>query len=361
MQILETRDRARSVLLDFCWGQWVQLGVSGERTSTDHWAIDPEALLLLTVEVARRDPRLFDEVLDWVSRHSSLLSAQRLRNLGPRFPIDLRLTSSLLAFIGGSQHDDRGEADDPTAARRALFAPDVLSYIRHPDPGFARHGLLRPRIRLSGKSASPNPEAPINLCFRLRLLFGTGSRSEVIRILLTRLGDPLDGAAVADEAGFAKRNVSDVLGRLVEAGLVDVRWAGNERIYAINQDRAAGLLGSVSQHPPTFVSWVHLLPALTGMLGWLEREAGDEVTSGYIRASRARDLMERIGSDLEMAGVTGLPRRPLPGAAYLPPFMDLIDSLLDSIRSGVLGANRLASVHPRSRGQRALTDRRSRV
>jgi hypothetical protein len=122
-----------------------------------------------------------------------------------------------------------------------------------------------------------------------------------------------------------------------------------------------GLLGWVSQHPPSFVSWVHLLPALTGILGWLEREADDEESSDYIRASRARDLMERIGSDLELAGMTGLLRRPLPGAAYLPPFIDLIDSLLESIRSGVLGADRPASVHPRPRGQRVPTDRQSRV
>lgn len=342
MRILEARNRARSALLDFCWRQWVQLGVSGENTGTDHWATDPEALLLFTVEVARRDPRLFDEVLDWAGRQGSLLSTQRLRNLGHRFPIDLRLIEALLAHIGGD-HSARG---GNTTGSSNLFAPDVLSYIPDPDPGFAQRGLLRPRIRLSGKSASPDPELPINLCFRLRLLFGTGSRSEVIRVLLTRRGERLDGAAVADEAGFAKRNVSDVLGRLVEAGLVDVRWVGNERTYAIGRDCAAGLLGPVALHPPSFVSWVHLLPAVTEILHWLEREAERE-SSDYMQASRARDLMERIGGDLEQADVTGRPRRPLPGTAYLQPFLELIDSLVDSIQSGALGRTPPGPERPR--------------
>jgi hypothetical protein len=34
-------------------------------------AADPEALLLFTFEVGRNDPRLFDEVLDWLALTSS--------------------------------------------------------------------------------------------------------------------------------------------------------------------------------------------------------------------------------------------------------------------------------------------------
>jgi hypothetical protein len=39
------------------------MGVSGHTDRRDHWSIDPEALLVLTLRAARREPRLFDEVL----------------------------------------------------------------------------------------------------------------------------------------------------------------------------------------------------------------------------------------------------------------------------------------------------------
>jgi hypothetical protein len=47
----------------------------------DRSAQDPEALLLFTFEVARDDPRLFGEVLDWLALNERLVSVQRLRNL----------------------------------------------------------------------------------------------------------------------------------------------------------------------------------------------------------------------------------------------------------------------------------------
>jgi hypothetical protein len=45
------------------------------------WSQDIEALLLLTFEVARADPRLFDEVLDWLVTNEHLISVRRLRTL----------------------------------------------------------------------------------------------------------------------------------------------------------------------------------------------------------------------------------------------------------------------------------------
>ncbi len=48
--------------------------------------MDPEALLLFTIEVARLDPRPFDETLDWLATNGTLLSLTRLRHLEARHP-----------------------------------------------------------------------------------------------------------------------------------------------------------------------------------------------------------------------------------------------------------------------------------
>ena len=81
MQISDLRRTARDRLVDFAWDEWAQMGVSASARRVDRSAQDPEALLLFTFEVAREDPRLFGEVLDWLALNERLVSVQRLRNL----------------------------------------------------------------------------------------------------------------------------------------------------------------------------------------------------------------------------------------------------------------------------------------
>lgn len=84
MLISATRERLEAGLLSFVWDEWSQMGLLSEARRLSPWAQDPEALLLLTLEVARADPRLFDEVLDWLVRNEHLVSVRRLRTLTRR-------------------------------------------------------------------------------------------------------------------------------------------------------------------------------------------------------------------------------------------------------------------------------------
>src|SRR5215203_5495183 len=82
MPVATARREITAKLRDFAWDQWSQMGVSGAAPNVpERRAADPEALLLFTLEVGRHDPRLFDEVLDWLVLNESLISVQRLRNL----------------------------------------------------------------------------------------------------------------------------------------------------------------------------------------------------------------------------------------------------------------------------------------
>src|SRR5215211_5161481 len=60
----ELRDLVRREQTAFAWDEWAQLGVFAEPKRTSPWAADPEALILLSLQVGRVDPRLFDAVLD---------------------------------------------------------------------------------------------------------------------------------------------------------------------------------------------------------------------------------------------------------------------------------------------------------
>jgi hypothetical protein len=328
----EVRERVRLGSLDFAWRQWAQAGVAANVAGFDRWAIDPEALILFTIAVARRDPRLFDEVLDWMAINRQLLSVQRLRNLSRRFPVDLELVGAVIAWAEDPRLSARSEPESAGAHRlemRPVFSRDVLSFIGEPDPVFAEYGYVRPKVTRSRKSRDPDPKIPANFAFLLRHLFGPGSRSEVMRVLLTFSDGPLDAARISDESGFAKRNVNDTLSGFVSSRTVKARRSKNERVFIAYRSKWAELLevGPSAEFMPEFVSWVHLLPAFTEVIEWLDRMAETEY-SEYMISSSARDLMERIASDLETAGLDVGPKTPSHGAAYLSTFVDTVDALL---------------------------------
>ena len=100
MLLSELRERVRQGFLEFAWRQWAQMGVSANIAGFDRWAIDPEALILFTIGVAQRDPRLFDEMLDWLAENRRLLTMQRLRNLSARLPVDTHLVGAVIAWAG---------------------------------------------------------------------------------------------------------------------------------------------------------------------------------------------------------------------------------------------------------------------
>ncbi|MGH3273086.1 MAG: hypothetical protein ACRDNZ_02015 [Streptosporangiaceae bacterium] len=347
MQISEIRDMVRQGLLDFAWRQWAQVGVSATAEGADRWTVDPEALILLTIGIARRDPRLFDEMLDWMAFNHDLLSMQRLRNLAGKFPLPPGLVAAVISWTRQGEPVTLSASDQPYPVqdREPVFSRDVLGFVTQPDPTFAQHGFIRPRAARTGKSHEPSLALPVNLSFRLRRLFGPGGRSEATRVLLTCARGPLDAARIAAEAGFAKRNISDVLTSLAASGAIKSSWSGNEREFTADRERWAVLLDLAGPGDlPSFMPWVHVLPAAAEISVWLEEKA-DTTDSDYLLASQARSLISRLARDLESAGMNIQPRNPVHGADYLPVFADIISALLATL--GVSAAS------PRQRRHRA--------
>jgi hypothetical protein len=329
MLISEIRDEVSQGLLGFAWRQWAQVGVSATVEGADRWAVDPEALILFTIGIARRDPRLFDEMLDWTAFNHELLSTQRLRNLGGKFPLPPGLVAAVTAWTRQTAPVNLPVSDQaaPAQDREPVFSADVLAFVSKQDPIFAQHGFIRPPAVRTGKSHEPDLALPVNLSFRLRHLFGPGGRSEAMRVLLTWPVGPLDAARIADEAGFAKRNVSDVLTSLTASGVIKAAWSGNERHFTAYQEKWAQLLDLAGPGMPYFVSWVHLLPAALQIIMWLDEKAGT-AESDYLIASQARSLINRLTRDLEAAGIDIPHRQPTHGTAYLSVFTEISHALL---------------------------------
>ncbi|HWH94055.1 MAG TPA: hypothetical protein VNT03_09350, partial [Baekduia sp.] len=145
MPISETRQRLERGLLDFAWNEWAQLGVLANAPRSSPWAQDLEALLVLSLDVARTDPRLFDEILDWLVRNEALVSIRRLRTLA-RHSREPSLIEGALDWL--AQHRPKARFSRPIKmasapeSRRLFF--DEGFPIHRPDEPFLEHGWLRP-------------------------------------------------------------------------------------------------------------------------------------------------------------------------------------------------------------------------
>lgn len=330
MSISTLKDRVQAALVEFAWSQWAQMGVLSRADRSDRWVQDPEALLVFTLRVGRRDPRLFDEVLDWLRRNGRLVSGRRLVTLCPPGDADHAVVAAAVDWAREHGSPLRLGGRSPEAiAEEALF-PTVR--VGRADAIFHAHGYLKPTTEPSLNSGDPDLSVPINLAFKLRQHFGlSSSRPEIVRFLLTCDVPDADALAIADAAGYTKRNVSETLAALVAAGDVRRYTRGNEGRYSLDRRRWTDFLGLVLAGPPVYRDWPRLLRALRELDRWLEI-TGTRSLSDYMQASEARDLMEYLGPTLTAAGVPLTPGGA--GTAYLSAFEDNVDSLLERLDLG---------------------------
>lgn len=317
------RDELTRDLLDFAWGQWAQLGVSGAAPPrAEQRVADPEALMLFTLDLARDDPRLFDEVLDWLSVNDSLISVHRLRGLCVD-QIDRSLVDAALNATARRPAGGRPAATSGVSFRdlERLFCG--LGPVRGGvDDRFARVGWARERFTRSHKSQGPQLDRPIAFVLRLRRIFGLGVRAEVMRVLLTVRAPSVPGRLLAEDAGFAGRNVREALQHLEDAGVVRVVKRRDERYYSVDVAGWAIALGiDGARSMPFHFDWVPVFRVLTRFVRWL-RQPGLDDLSPYLRASGARTLIAEVAADLDRAGVPPRPRHAT-GDAYWGVFVEV--------------------------------------
>ena len=302
MEISTLSHRLSDQLVAFAWDEWAQMGVLATPHRRSPWAQDPEALIVFTLEVARADARLFDELMDWMLVNESLLSVRRLRAMCID-ETDRALVAAALGWLARQRPRARLGNRGPTAAATTL-QPLFRSGgpVRETDEDFAAAGWLRPPLIPSHKSSPPDPIAPINLAFRLRQILGVGIRAEVVRVLLTTDAPRVNAQTLARSTGYAKRNVHEALAGFSKAGVVSAFTVDGEQRYKADRPAWAALLGCPPDELPSDRDWPQLLGALRRILRW-SSQPELATMSDYLLASSARDLLEAIRPDLAFAGI----------------------------------------------------------
>jgi hypothetical protein len=292
----------REQLLAWAWSEWAQMGVLATPERRSPWAQDPEALIVFTLEIARGEPRLFDELLDWMLLNEPLLSVRRLRAMCID-ESDRALVNGTLGWLAVQRPRTRlaggAPAAFPTALEPLFLAGGPLTDM---DRSFAAAGLERPPLAPSHKSRAPETSAPINLAFRLRQILGVGIRAEVVRILLGVSAPRVTAQVLARASAYSKRNVHDALAGLSAAGVISAVTVSGEQRYAADREAWAALLRCEARELPAHQDWRELLAALRRILRFTAQPGLGE-HSDYLIASRTRDLLEAVGPELAFAGI----------------------------------------------------------
>jgi hypothetical protein len=294
--------RLSDQLVAFAWDEWAQTGVLATPHRRSPWAQDPEALIVFTLEVARADARLFDELMDWMLVNESLLSVRRLRAMCVD-ETDRALVAAALGWLARQRPRARLSSREPTPAAatlQPLFRPG--GPVSKADEDFAAAGWARPPLAPSRKSSPPDPMAPINLAFRLRQILGVGVRSEAIRVLLTTNAPWVNAQTLAHSTGYAKRNVHEALAGLSKANVVSAFTVNGEQRYKAGGPAWAALLGFPPDELPSDRAWPQLFGALRRILRW-SSQPELATMSDYLLASNTRDLLEAIRPALAFAGI----------------------------------------------------------
>lgn len=301
MQLSELREQLRGHLGSFLWDQWGQLGVQVPSARHDPWAADPEALILLSLEVGREEPRLTDEVLDWLAVNERLISVQRLRNLIIDEE-DRALVEGAIGWLAGQRRRARlrPKGDEEAPLRREPFYRHLAHLIAEPDPAFLAQGLLKPPVEPRMHSGSPDLETPIAFAFRLRALLGFGARAEAMRAILTVDAPWMSVQAIAASTAYTKRNIQEALGQLRAAGALRSSVLGNEQRFQAPRQRWAEFLQL--EGFPAHRDWPQLFRAYRRLLRWVVAHEAAGL-SPYLLASEARTLAEELSNDLRFAGV----------------------------------------------------------
>lgn len=248
-------------LLRLLWRQWSAIGVSGYHAAVESKVVDPEALLLITLTIARHDVRLFDAALDWLTVNSDYLNVQRLQNLAQHSGPPTRAGLGAIAEMLGCNTSAalkwkklsalRILSDDTPLFFQADGRPMPTSGDR--DEIFLRHGLLRSRFQTRRLAQSFPREGAATLLLRLRALLGVNIRCEILCLLGSH--EEIHPARIAKLTGQAPRTIQNLLAEMARSGLVQVRTSNREKLYALAPGILDGLL-----RPDGMTPWRNSVP-----------------------------------------------------------------------------------------------------
>jgi hypothetical protein len=299
----------REMLLNFIWSQWCELGVSGAASYSLPWFIDPEPLILFSLDMARYDARVFDEILDWLVKNGQWINAQRL-------------VAILQSDRVGNRPLLQAVAKTITKRNKSCFRWKYIEKFQWPidalptplfiiqgepwhsetttDDIFLEYGFKRSQVRTRGMSREVPVRNPRCVAFLIRSLFGVSVRADVVTYLAVHgEGHP---SHIARVLCFSQKQVQDTLLEMAQSALVSVRRVGHRKDYRLETERWRPFLYGERSSTPVWIDWRALFRGLSALWRGIT-ESGEKPVNRYVASSIAREAMRRARADLLNSGI----------------------------------------------------------
>lgn len=256
----------RAIAVDVLWREWQAVG--GSAASRESWRsiVDPEAIVLATLFLAPREPRLDDILFSWVELHAPLLSAQRLKNLQRNYPP--AVAEHVAAFVAQARTLQKNPR------WRSMSAP-AGSHTTRPEPAVHR-------------AAAVIPQSGATLMLRLRTALGVGVKADVLTVLLGS-ERPLTVAELAQTLGYTKVGVRTAVADLDRSGFI-IGTEGRPTAYAAPIEAWQSLLQF--DRRPIWGPWHHWFALVVDLTTWYA-DAERRNISDYALDVWLRDCIKR--------------------------------------------------------------------
>ena len=305
------RNNLLETVADSSAAQWAALGglpraLGGEGATETGEVVDPEALVLLSLLAREVDPRLEERLAWWARVGARYTNLQRMRTLVGQLPQAARLAWK-------------------------SFAREVASHGRvgwETHAGAPTEGTLGRRRR--GEADEPRLVGTGALILRMRAAFGVTAKVDILSFLLASGGGaPLPASEIARELAFSESTTKRAARDMARARLIRAT-PGHPVEYGLDREAWRSVL-ELGDEVPRWRPWARVLPFVAEAIEWA---GADAAGSPDLRASRARDLVEGAETTLLRWGLRVPDPERHPAEAFEPVFLDLLDRLSESLRSG---------------------------
>lgn len=305
-------DVLRDAWGDLLWETWGSFGVSSWSRDGARTVVDPEALIVLTIQ--HGDLRLTHETIDWAILHAHLLLPSRIRTLARETEM-MPAAADWLELV--AEHTRTARWTRTSAASSPGFSPSGRS------------------MRLEEMPLT----SPAALTLRARGVHGASIRGEAIRAFHESAfhggHSELDIIDIAHRAATTPRQARTVVEDLVSAGVVAVSGSPRRRRYAPRSDTAlarAAWLPWLETPPGPWRAAVTAMPLLASLLDAQSIGARDPLTiaARLQRYEEARPALRKLlgiePSAIERSGAAHV------GAALTKTALDLIAVAAERLR-----------------------------
>jgi hypothetical protein len=296
----KSKDEFQESIFDFLWRQWSILGVAGTTKSEDNRIIDPEALLLFSLSVCRYEPRLFDEIIDWLFQNGQFINVQRLQQIQKKY--DFHCGPQISAIAELLSKKSRYKLKWSGLAKRYYQEPSEPLFFdndenplpcpqeKDANPEFMDHGLRRGKINLRGYSQSFEMNSPACLLLRLRAFLGINARAEILCLLASV--KEIHPSEAARRIAYYQKTAQTTLVEMAQSGVILTRTAKKEKFYRLKTGVLDGIL-KPSSKIPEWINWPDLLKIVETI--WLKTSELSKVAlNPLLLISELKKLMNSI-------------------------------------------------------------------